>query len=129
MSIEASVGQAGRDTLVRTAQELGISPEALEAAEKNYWIEEKERLEREEFIRHRKRNFGQHLLSYFGVCAFLVFLNLRDWHGSFWAAYPLLGWGIFGILSDAISTFSKGPNFELEFQKWRETRKTNESDG
>src|SRR5687767_14164910 len=96
--------QARKDILRASAAELGISDEALAQAELQ-WLQEKgQRDELQVFMVQRKRAFWEHLTSYVIVNAFLVCINFFTDSNSFWALYPILGWGI-GIAFHAIATF------------------------
>lgn len=126
MAIDATQGKHGRDLLEVTAQELGISPEALALAEEEHQREYVRQQEMNEFIQHRRKGFWEHLTTYVLVNIFLVFLNLWnfDKDDHYWFVYPLLGWGIFGVLTHALSVFTRGTDFDKEFAKWREERKS-----
>ncbi|MEQ1821164.1 MAG: 2TM domain-containing protein [Fimbriimonadaceae bacterium] len=110
-----------RQILERTASELGISQEALQQAEADYRLNIATESEREQFVAHRRANFYNHLATYVVVNAFLSFLALRS-GGSFWAIWPIMGWGI-GIAIEFFNVRVKaGDSFEGEFARWRATR-------
>ncbi|MEQ1932699.1 MAG: 2TM domain-containing protein [Fimbriimonadaceae bacterium] len=110
-----------RQILERTASELGISQEALQQAEADYKQNIATESEREQFVAHRRANFYNHLATYVVVNAFLSFLALRG-SGSFWAIWPIMGWGI-GIAIEYFNVRVKaGDSFESEFAKWRANR-------
>ncbi|MDQ2985838.1 MAG: 2TM domain-containing protein [Armatimonadota bacterium] len=114
------------DVVRRTADELGISSEALEQAEREYFMEKRERAEVKEFAGHQRRGFLSHLGSYVIVNAFLFAIDgLSDGRVQ-WAFYPLLGWGI-GIAFHALSVFNThGEDFQKEFEEWRAARRASE---
>lgn len=122
VAIEAANTQTGRLMLEQTAAELGISPEALALAEKEHQREYAKQKEMQEFVSHRRRDFWEHFAIYVAVNTFLIILNLVRWDGHFWALYPLLGWGIFGVAMDAYSAFAKGADFDKEFRKWKRNK-------
>ncbi len=51
-----------------------------------------------------KFGFYKHLAVYLAVNALLVVINLLTSPGSYWAIWPLLGWGI-AIVIHAVSVF------------------------
>lgn len=56
-------------------------------------------------VRTRSRaEFYTHLVVYAVVNLMLVVINVVTWRGSFWAMWPLLGWGI-GIAAHALKVF------------------------
>lgn len=92
--IESAGARRERETLVRTAAEIGISEESLALAEAEY-AKDRSHLGLEDAYRtEQRREFFEHLSAYVGVNAFLIAINLLRFHGSFWAIWPLLGWGL-----------------------------------
>lgn len=124
LAIDATQGKMGRDVLEVTAQELGISPEALALAEEEHKREYVRQLEMAEFVEHRRKGFWEQLTIYVLVNVFLIFINFWNFEADdgIWFIYPLLGWGLFGVLPHAFSVFRRGTNFDKEFEKWRAER-------
>jgi hypothetical protein len=120
---DASEGDMLRDRLLATADELGISHEAVLAAEKEYRLESARGKELAAYRAHQRKDFVAHLAIYVAVNIFLIAVNLFTYHEdkSMWAMFPLLGWGI-GIVCHAVGAFSKPDWHDEEFQKWREKR-------
>lgn len=119
-----------RAILERTAEELGISPEAIRQAEeefrKNRELEVKRQedlVEQKLFKRYKWQEFYEHLASYVAVNGFLFFLDYRKDSELNWFWFPLLGWGI-GMLIHFASMFRTFGNDEMdkEFVKWRRAR-------
>lgn len=119
-----------RAILERTAEELGISPEAVRQAEEEFQqtrvtYEEQQALKQEQkaFTRHKWQEFYEHLATYLAVNSFLFFIDYRKDHSLSWVFYPLLGWGI-GMVIHLVSMFRPFENEELdkEFTKWRKAR-------
>lgn len=117
-----------RERLQMSANELGISPEALEAAQREYALKKKEieaEKAREELVRSYKeagrKSLIQHVITYAIVCGGLLIMNLVTSPREIWAVFPAMGWGI-GVLSHAIGwlTGSKNPSQE-ELSKFQET--------
>jgi len=131
--LRLAVRQTGTDTgslrerLSQSATELGISPEALAQAEKE-WAEKRRNEVGREAETEARRSFRKmkvaELVQHFGVYAivnaFLVWIDLRD--GGFgWAVWPLAGWGL-AVALHALSVFVHGPDEEREFQRWLKKR-------
>lgn len=49
----------------------------------------------------QKRDFRQQLLTYLAVNAFLVAIWAVSGAGFFWPVFPIVGWGLFGIVPHA----------------------------
>jgi hypothetical protein len=65
------------------------------------------------------KGFYIHLGVFVAVNAFLVILNLLTSPGTFWAIWPLLGWGLAGLPGHAIAVFGL---FGLGGKKWEERK-------
>lgn len=123
-------GAVSHERLVAMAEELGVTPDTLAAVLNDRaatQIKEQEQAaqvgERQEFIAERKANFYPHLWSFVGVNVMLLAINLMTTPGHFWAAYPLLGWGI-GLFCHAMAALpTRGPVFDKEFAGWRGKRR------
>ena len=120
---DARSHEVSQEQLVAMAAELGVDPATVEAAAQEWRAEQEQRQEREAFIAERRQGFLPHLLSYVGVNAFLILLNLFTDTSHFWAIYPLLGWGI-GMFSHAVSVLPTKGGFEQAFREWRETKQS-----
>lgn len=116
-----------RERLALSANELGISPEALEEAQREYALKKKEILAeraREELIRQYnesgRKGLVQHVMIYAIVCGSLLVMNLVRSPGELWSIFPIMGWGI-GVMSHAIGwlTSRKNPT-EEELAKFQE---------
>jgi hypothetical protein len=117
-SLSMPGGAMNRERLLQTAAELGISPEAVELAERQIALERTEKTERAEFDTHVRSDFFGHLVSFVCVNGFLVAINLRT-GGYFWAIWPMLAWGL-GLAFDFVETFFRGSeSYREEFDKWR----------
>jgi len=115
------------EELVDAAREIGIDPAKVEAAaaaiskERGQREEESEdeALVRVEVTRRRAR-FGRHLLTYLIVNGALVAMNLAA-GGTFWAIWPILGWGL-GLALQAARALP-GPSDEEREQILRRVSK------
>ncbi len=115
-------GEFSRQQLVEMAAELGISPAILEQAEQEWLAEQVEGRDRRAFDAYRRRAFKTHLIPFLAVNTFLILLNLATSPGSFWAIYPLLGWGL-GLFFHGWSAYqTEGDQYEQMFQQWRKQR-------
>ena len=103
-SLTSTTGAMSRERLLATAAELGISPEAVEMAEKQFATKKIEVADRAEFDSQQRREFYGHLVTYVIVNGFLVVVNLVTGAGYFWAMWPILGWGI-GLAFHVVETF------------------------
>ena len=112
------------ERLLATAAELGITPEAVEHAERTVRSQRENETLRREFARHVKKDFYSHLTTYLIINSFLVLMNVFTSHGLRigWAIWPILGWGI-GILFHAREAFvSGGSDYEAKYQAWAAKR-------
>lgn len=117
-----------QDIVRRTAAELGVSEQAVERAEREYFREKMERAELEQFAAHQRKSFFSHLGTYLLVNAFLVGIDLFSDGKLEWALYPLLGWGI-GIAMHAIGIFSRSSDdYQKQFDEWKKLRKASEDE-
>lgn len=82
------------EQLLEMGTELGISPELLESAKREWLIQAKIQQEQQTRRKIRLRGFKAHLISFVAVNTFLVVLNLMVTPRYFWAIYPISGWGL-----------------------------------
>jgi len=104
--------------LERSAQEIGISPEALRLAKEEHAQQRETDLLRQQFIRSNREGFQGHLLVYVLVNLFLAFLSLSK--GQFWFLFSVFGWGIPIAIQAYHALRTSGPGFETAFQNWRD---------
>ena len=82
-----------RERLNRSAEELGISPEALAQAEEQYRTVSKI----DNFLAAKKVGFQSHMVAYVGVNLLnhlIWFLTTWGGHDFYWPGIVLAGWGI-----------------------------------
>jgi hypothetical protein len=84
-------GEYTREQIIEIASELGVSPESLQAAEKE-WLTKNIEVKQEQMSNSQQRK---------GFQSHLFILNLLASPGYFWAIYPILGWGL-GLLLHGI---------------------------
>ncbi|MFZ4506463.1 MAG: 2TM domain-containing protein [Fimbriimonas sp.] len=111
-----------RQTLLQTARELGISEQALAAAEERVATERKDRELYAEFITKRRQSFYGSFSRYLFVNTILIVIDISN-GGSYWFYWPLLGWGL-GIAREAILAYGPESKFNShEFQAWAKRRR------
>jgi len=118
-SMSSSSDLMSHERLLETAAELGISPEAVENAERQVTKQRLEQRLQAEYDAHLRRDFFAHLTSYVVINLFLTLINIWTWQGDFWAIWPILGWGL-GVACHAKATFVKSSDcYQAEFKKWQ----------
>lgn len=110
------LGGVSRSELMKSASELGISPDAILEAEAQYYARKSEAEERKLFKKYQWNELFSHFGAYLAVCGFLAFLDLRHGHLT-WSLWPIGIWG-FILLSDSVGSFF-GSNRERAFAKWK----------
>nr|WP_290666114.1 2TM domain-containing protein [Ardenticatena sp.] len=110
-----------RDELLAMAREVGLSEEAVLAAERAMRPTGKAAelaRARQAFIAERRQEFKQHVLVYACVNLFLVILNVMFSPDVWWFIFPAMGWGI-GLAFHAFEALqTEGPAFEDAFESW-----------
>jgi hypothetical protein len=126
-SQKSQVG-VSRENLLRTAAELGITPEEVDAAEQVLKVQKEEQEDttlRKAFGRHMAREFYEHLTAYVIVNSFLVLLDFAtiEWTRLHWCFFPIIGWGI-GIAFSFFEAFNRnGSAYEKAYLKWMKKQK------
>ncbi len=121
-SMTSPAGAMSHERLLATAEELGISPEAVESAQQEIASRRAEAAARAEFDLAQRREFFSHVGTFAFVCGMgvlgILFLHLRIG----WAVWPLGIWGI-SIASDIGATFFRNSNsYNEAFEKWSSKR-------
>lgn len=108
-----------RVRMQRSAEELGITPEALAQAEAEF--AQVKLLS--EYKASRWRALGGDLSSYIPVNLMLIGIWFFTGRDFFWPIFPMMGWGIaiFGSIVRAIGAQSATIT-DSRFQAWREKR-------
>ena len=107
-----------REQLWEIADELDISKNTLQAAERD-WLQGKiVKQKRHAFNLYRRNELKQKIAKYLIVNTFLVSFNLILVGTLTWSLYVLLFWGL-GLSLNAWKTFqSQGEEYERAFQRW-----------
>ncbi|MGB0384037.1 MAG: hypothetical protein ACPGWR_04355 [Ardenticatenaceae bacterium] len=129
--LERAVGAKGntftREDLEEMAEELGVSPKQLEAAEESWVVERLDKDEREAFITYRRQQAIKGVVGVVtsGIIAYLAYF-------SDFLFFPILatiaGFLIFfvalGVISDLYDAYfsTEGEEFEDEYDLWLEER-------
>lgn len=119
-----SSGAGLQQGLAKAAAELGISDEALRAAEASYRRDKERSRMLAEYREESTKVFRLHLLIYCIVNVALVGFNLMTFSEDheIWFPYALLGWGI-GLAINAVVAYRRVDWKDEEFQKWLAKRK------
>lgn len=126
-----------RTRLMATAEEIGLTPEQVAAAEEAYrqkvkgerTLAEREENERQlwkQFRRSQRGDLISHVGSYLAVNAFLVAIDLMGGDGLNWAYWPMMGWGI--AIAIHLFSFVAGESSDnvQEFEKWKRRKRKRE---
>jgi hypothetical protein len=116
-----------REQLLEIAEEMGITVQALDEAER-LWLVRKEKLGLEQqFDQYRQQRFKQSGTTYLIVNGFLVALDLMAGGGLGFSLYSIVGWGL-GLAMQARRTYGlQGEEYDSRFQKWRRNQAIKQS--
>ncbi|KJH70972.1 2TM domain-containing protein [Aliterella atlantica] len=115
---QADDTEFSHEQLVEIAQELEITPECLQIAEKEWSSQQSSIRQRQDFNLYRRSRLQKRFGNYAIANSFFVLLNLANAGELTWSIYILLFWGL-GVGLDAWNTFqSQGDDYERAFQKW-----------
>ncbi len=116
-----------RFQLMEIADEMGISAQELDEAERT-WLQRKDQLGLEaQFDQYRQQRLKQSGTKYLIVNGFLVVLDLMAGGGLGFSLYVIVGWGL-GIAMQSRQTYGlKGEEYERRFQNWRRKRALKQS--
>lgn len=118
ISRQAHEGDFTREQLLEIAAELEISPECLQAAEKEWLLGQVDQQHRLAFNAHRRRNIQKSFGNYAIANSFFVLLNLLIAGELSWSLYIALFWGV-GLGLNTWNTFqAKGEEYEKAYRRW-----------
>ena len=111
-------GEFSHEQLVEIAAELEISPECLQAAEREWLTQQTDSQKRREFNTYRRSKLQKRFGNYLIGDSFFVLLNLVSAGELSWSLYILLFSGL-KIGFDTWNTYlSDGEDYERAFQAW-----------
>jgi len=120
-------GEFSREQLLEIAAELEISPECLQAAERDWLVQQSDIQKRQEFNVYRRGKLQKRFGNYLIVNSFLVLLNLVGAGELSWSLYILLFSGL-GLGFDTWNTYLyDGEDYERAFQKWHRNHQLKQS--
>ena len=122
-------GELSKTQVMEIATEMGITPEELEVAEKEWLLRKEEFQEKQVFDSIRKQKLKQSLIKYGIVNTFLVLLNLATANTLSWSLPILLLWGAWLALKAWRTYQTDGEEYEKEFQRWRLKKQVGKSIG
>lgn len=116
---QAYQGEFTHEQLVEIAEELEITPECLQLAEKDWLNQQIEIQKREAFNSYRQGQL-QHSAGRFAIInSSLVTLNFLIVGHLSWSLYIVLFWGV-KVALDAWKTYNtQGESYEQAYQKWK----------
>ena len=115
-------GGMSRDQILQVAAEMGISADAVTAAEKEIREHGREKQDWQEYRDHVSRSYLQGVGSWVGTSIMLAGINLFTGAGRLWSIWPI---GIYGlvILKDSIERWMQRPwNDRSKFEEWKRKR-------
>ncbi len=112
-------GELSRPQLLEIAAELGISAKLIAEAEREWRLQQSEKLDRQAFNEFRQHRFQSHLLRFAITNTVFMTLNFMASDTLSWSLYILVLWGA-GLGWHAWHTFYPNDHrYHDEFEKWR----------
>ena len=111
-----------REELVRLAGEVGISPEAVEEAERQLRGQREDTNLAAEFHRRQRSDFVEKLASFLGTNVFMVGIWYVTGRGYFWPAFVILATLIGVISAVPAHFFVGGSSYQQAFTRWKAKR-------
>ena len=124
---QAYQGEFTHEQLLEIAAELEISPQCLQAAEKEWLIQQSDNQKQQEFNKFRRGKLQKRMEKYAISNSFLLLLDLVSGGGISWSLYILLFWGLFLGLDVWNNFSSQGDDYEKAFQKWQRQHQIKQS--
>lgn len=116
---QAYEGEFSREQLLEIAAELEISPECLQAAEREWLAQQSDTKKRQEFNLVRRKKLRQRFGNYTIVNIFFVLLDLVSGGGLSWSLYILLLLSLLLGLDLWNKSQVQGEDYEKAFQSWK----------
>ena len=124
---ETESGELSHEQLLEIAEELNISPAALQNAEQEWQIMKGKAEDHRLFQRHRIQRLQNQIVRYGIIVSFLVVMDFLTPGGTFlghlgFSLYVALFWGL-GLSLKAWRTLqTSGERYERDLNKWRRKR-------
>ena len=112
-------GDVSRVQLLEMADELGISLENLDSAEKQWLDKQDELKERQQFETFRRKTFKQNFIRYVIVNVFVISLDLVLFRSANFGLTIALLWGLILALNTWKAYEMDSEDYENAFGKWR----------
>ncbi|MGB3615669.1 MAG: 2TM domain-containing protein [Elainellaceae cyanobacterium] len=118
-----SVDELSRQQLFEIADELGLTAQQIQSAERDWLVGRQSSCEHQEFQRYRRIRFRQHLIKYAITNGFLMLFDLTTFgDGTLTLSFSLyiaLMWGLFLTLDGWKAVQREGDDYERAFQRWK----------
>ena len=118
-----------REQLLEIARELDISPENLQAAERDWLTQQGEQHQRGQFDLYRRTKRSRKLTKYAIVSSVFIALNLLSAGTISWSLYLVLPWGVAVGLKQFNLYNQTQDEYEKEFQTWCRRQQLEQSVG
>lgn len=115
---QADDSEFSYEQLLEIAQELEITPEALQQSEIEWRSQNTIVRQKQSFDLYRRQKLQKKIGNYAIANSFLVAIDLLQGDGLSWALYVLLIWGLKVGLDSWNTYYSKGEEYERAFQRW-----------
>jgi len=106
------------EQLIEIAEELEITPEALQQSEIEWRSQNTIVRQKQTFDLYRRNRLKKKIGNYAIANSFFVALDLLQGDGLSWALYVLLIWGLKVGLDSWNTYYSNGEDYERAFQRW-----------
>lgn len=116
-------GGMNRDALLRSAAEVGISPEAIAAAERQVAAQKADGGLAQEFRKRRRIEFAELLITLGSVSGFLAgiwFVADRD--EIFWPIFPIMVFMMAAAIRAPSHLMTESSGYERAFARWKARR-------
>ncbi len=104
--------------LIEIAEELEITPEALQQSEIDWRSQNTIVRQKQKFDLYRRHKLKKKFGNYAIVNSFFIALDLLQGDGLFLSLYVLLIWGLKVGLDSWNTYYSNGEDYERAFQRW-----------
>lgn len=118
ISRQADDTEFSYEQLLEIAEELEITPEALQQSEIEWRSQNTIVRQKQTFDLYRRHKLKKKIGNYAIANSFLVALDLLQGDGLSWALYVLLIWGLKVGLDSWNTYYSNGEEYERAFQRW-----------